>query len=216
MPYLLVAFAYLCGAIPFGLLFGSLKGIDVRKGGSGNIGATNVSRQLGKCMGLLTLVADTVKAILPMMLADRLLIGYPGQAAWVTICGAVAVLGHLFPVYLKFKGGKGVATAFGMLLFINAGSALSLLVVFILAVALSGFVSVGSLIASAMMPLSLWLFGAERLQLMVAAIVALLIWEKHWQNIVRLFRGEEKSWKKTAEEKKMVGKDHEERKMERT
>lgn len=197
MPYLLLLSSYLCGAIPFGLLFGRLKGIDVRRGGSGNIGATNVNRQLGKTMGLLTLLADAGKAVLPMFVAAAVLAGHPKVSDWVILCGGTAVLGHLFPIYLGFKGGKGVATAFGMLLYINFSAALVLAVLFIAVVYLSGYVSAGSLAAAAMMPVVLYFAGASRMELAVTIGLFLLIWIKHRQNIGRLCRGEEKSWKKT-------------------
>ena len=196
MPYLLLILSYLCGAIPFGLLVGRLKGIDVRQSGSGNIGATNVNRQLGKTMGFLTLLADSGKAVLPMFVADTMLAGHPLVSDWVILCGGVAVLGHLFPIYLWFKGGKGVATAFGMLLYINFPAALLLAVVFIVVVYWSGYVSAGSLATAAMMPVVLFFAGADGMQLAMTAVLFLLIWVKHRQNIVRLYKGEEKSWKK--------------------
>jgi len=198
MPYLLLILAYLCGSIPFGLLFGRMKGIDVRAGGSGNIGATNVSRQLGKAMGFLTLLADAAKAVLPMLLAAKLLETTPASPDWVAFSGAAAVLGHMFPLYLRFQGGKGVATALGMLLFLNVWAALLLVLLFIGVVALSGFVSAGSLAAAAMMPIIWWLFGARMDQIVIGLLLAALIWFKHRENLVRLWRGEEKSWKKPA------------------
>jgi len=196
MPYLLLIIAYLCGSIPFGLLFGRLKGIDVRAGGSGNIGATNVSRQLGKTLGLLTLLADAAKAIIPMLLAAKLLGNTSAGPDWIAFCGAAAVLRHMFPLYLRFRGGKGVATALGMLLFLNVWAALLLVLFFIGVVALSGFVSAGSLAAAAMMPVVWWLFDAGRDQIAIGLLLAALIWLKHRENIVRLWRGEEKSWKR--------------------
>lgn len=198
MPYFFLLLSYLCGAIPFGLLFGRLKGVDVRRGGSGNIGATNVSRQLGKTMGLLTLLADAGKAVLPMVIASTVLAGRPMASDWVALCGGAAVLGHLFPVYLNFRGGKGVATAFGMLLYINLPAALLLAVFFVAVVYLSGYVSAGSLAAAALMPAILYFAGASGMEVTVAAVLGLLIWFKHRQNIGRLLRGEEKPWKKCA------------------
>lgn len=198
MPYFLLLLSYLCGAIPFGLLFGRLKGIDVRQGGSGNIGATNVNRQLGRTMGLLTLLADAGKAALPMFVAATVLAGHSMVSNWVILCGGAAVLGHLFPIYLGFKGGKGVATAFGMLLYLNFPAALVLALLFVLVVYLSGYVSAGSLAATATMPLVLFYTDASTVELLVTIGLFLLIWFKHRQNIGRLCRGEEKSWKKTA------------------
>lgn len=196
MAYLLLILSYLCGAVPFGLLVGRLKGIDVRQGGSGNIGATNVNRQLGKTLGFLTLLADSGKAVLPMFVADTMLADHPLVSDWVILCGGAAVLGHLFPIYLGFRGGKGVATAFGLLLYANFPAALSLAILFFAVVYLSGYVSAGSLAAAAMMPVVLFFTGADGIQLTVTIVLFLLIWLKHRENIVRLMKGEEKSWKK--------------------
>ncbi|MEW6426951.1 MAG: glycerol-3-phosphate 1-O-acyltransferase PlsY [Thermodesulfobacteriota bacterium] len=188
---LLLLFAYLVGSIPCGLLLGLAVGVDVRKGGSGNIGATNVNRQLGRKLGLLTLIGDAAKAVLPMLLASTL----AGDATLVALAGAAAFLGHLFPVYLRFHGGKGVATALGMWLYLSPFSALVLMAVFAVTVAASGFVSAGSLAAAAALPLVLWLRGAPAAQPLIALLMAALIWFKHSDNIGRLRRGEEKSWK---------------------
>lgn len=193
----LIMTSYLIGAIPFGLLVGRIAGIDVRQEGSGNIGATNVSRVLGKKKGLLTLLCDVAKGFLPVWGASHLL---PETAAAtemiVVLCGLATVVGHMFPLYLKFKGGKGVATALGVFLFISPGSILITLIIFLAVVSGSGYVSVGSLAASALLPLWLWVLGEPPQMLMVAVVIALLIWFKHRSNIGRLLRGEEKGWKK--------------------
>jgi glycerol-3-phosphate acyltransferase PlsY len=114
----------------------------------------------------------------------------------VVLCGLATVLGHMFPVYLAFKGGKGVATALGVFLALSPWSILISLMIFVAAVAVSGYVSAGSLAASAFIPLWLWIFGASPLALVVSGVIALLIWFKHSSNIGRLLRGEEKGWKK--------------------
>lgn len=193
----LILVSYLVGAIPFGLLLGRLVGADVRLEGSGNIGATNVGRVLGKKMGILTLLCDVAKGFLPVWGVALLL---PETAAYrdliVVSSGLATVLGHMFPLYLKFKGGKGVATALGVFLFFSPGSILISLFVFVAAVTVSGYVSVGSLVASALIPLWLWLLGESPQVLVVALAIVLLIWIKHGSNIGRLRRGEEKGWKK--------------------
>lgn len=107
MNIFLAIASYLLGAIPFGLLFGKMAGVDVRLEGSKNIGATNVSRLLGKKLGLATLVCDCLKGYLPMLVAARLLQGQGSAELMVPACGVMAVLGHMFPVYLGFKGGRG-------------------------------------------------------------------------------------------------------------
>lgn len=196
MDIFLVAASYLLGAVPFGLLIGKMAGKDVRLEGSRNIGATNVSRLLGKKLGFVTLICDCLKGYVPMMLAARILEGQPQAVVLVPLCGVMAVVGHMFPVYLRFKGGKGVATGLGVFLYLSPLAILFSLGVFIGAVALSGFVSVGSLAASALMVVWLWLLGQSKITMVTAAAVAALIWLKHHENIGRLLRGEEKSWRK--------------------
>jgi glycerol-3-phosphate acyltransferase PlsY len=192
--------SYLIGAIPFGLLVGRLAGVDVRAAGSGNIGATNVARLLGRRLGVITLVLDCLKGFLPIFLAARMLPDGAGRSTALLLCGILAVVGHMFPVYLGFRGGKGVATGLGVFLFLSPPAIGVSVVVFVIAVALSGFVSAGSLLASGLFPLWLWLLGEPAGSIMSAVIIASLIWFKHHENIGRLIRGEEKSWKKKPPE----------------
>jgi acyl phosphate:glycerol-3-phosphate acyltransferase len=196
MYFLFPLFAYLLGAVPFGLVIGKCAGVDVRDQGSRNIGATNVSRVLGKRLGILTLVCDGLKGFVPMYLAALLLPESPHREALVACTGAAAVLGHMFPVYLRFRGGKGVATGLGVFLYLSPLATLISFVLFVGTVALSGFVSAGSLVASALIPLWLYLLGASPLVTAIAAVIAVLIWFKHRENILRLVQGKEKSWKK--------------------
>lgn len=196
MNILLLVASYLTGAIPFGLVIGKMVGKDVRQEGSKNIGATNVSRLLGKKLGFVTLVCDCLKGFLPMMVAATVITGSEKKELIVCLCGIMAVVGHMFPVYLKFKGGKGVATGLGVFLYLSPLAILISLGVFVGSVALSGFVSVGSLLASALMVVWLWLLGESTITIITAAIVAGLIWFKHHENIGRLLKGQEKSWKK--------------------
>ena len=198
MTVILPVVSYLVGAVPFGLLVGRLAGIDVRNGGSGNIGATNVSRLLGKKLGFVTLILDCFKGFLPIYMASRIIGEEEGGLMVVMLCGIMAVVGHMFPVYLKFKGGKGVATALGVFLYLSPPAIGISVVVFAAAVALSGFVSVGSLLASGLFPLWLWLFDQPSLMVITGFVIAVLIWIKHHQNIGRLLAGKEKSWKKTG------------------
>ena len=196
MNFLLPLFGYFVGAVPFGLVLGKMAGIDVRTKGSKNIGATNVSRVLGKKLGFLTLICDCLKGFLPMYLAASILPESETRELVVALSGIMAVLGHMFPVYLKFKGGKGVATGLGVFLFLSPPAILISLVVFVGTVAFSGFVSAGSLLASGLVPAWLWLLGSSRVTIVAATVVALLIWIKHHENIRRLLQGNEKSWKK--------------------
>lgn len=196
MSYLLFAASYFLGAIPFGLMIGKMAGKDVRKEGSKNIGATNVSRLLGKKLGFVTLICDCLKGYMPMLIAATLCKDDPNGELIVALCGLSAVVGHMFPIYLGFKGGKGVATGLGVFLYFSPLAILISLGVFVASVALSGFVSVGSLLSSALMVVWLWLLGGSKIAMMTAAVVAALIWLKHHENIGRLVKGEEKSWKK--------------------
>ncbi|NPB08727.1 MAG: glycerol-3-phosphate 1-O-acyltransferase PlsY [Thermodesulfobacteria bacterium] len=193
---LIFVLAYLLGSIPTALLVAKPFGIDPREHGSRNLGATNVARLLGKKWGLITLLGDMGKGILPMLLALHLFRDHPSRDWLVALTGLSAFLGHLFPLYLKFRGGKGVATATGVFLVLCPKALLVALVAFILAVKFSGFVSVGSLLASALMPGLIYLFCPNKAYETVALIMAVLIWIKHRENIRRLLRGEEKSWKK--------------------
>ncbi|ADH87006.1 glycerol-3-phosphate 1-O-acyltransferase PlsY [Desulfurivibrio alkaliphilus] len=206
--------AYLLGSVPFGLLLGKMAGIDVRRGGSGNIGATNVGRLLGKKLGVATLLADLLKGVLPMLLASWWLAGDEQRSLVVGLCGAAAFLGHLFPIYLGFKGGKGVATALGVFLYLTPLAALGSMVVFVLVLLNWGYVSLASLSAALLMPGLVWLLYSAPaalepgvgellgpawveiwLETLLALLFALLIWFKHRDNIGRLWRGEEKSWR---------------------
>ncbi len=192
---------YLVGSIPFGLIIGRLAGTDVRKEGSRNIGATNVSRVLGKKLGFLTLVCDCLKGLAPMALAGLYLPDTANREQVVAFTGVLAVVGHMFPVYLRFSGGKGVATGLGVFLYFSPVAIAISLTVFLAAVRLTGFVSVGSLLASALIPLWLYLLGAAKTAIWAAAVIALLIWGKHHENIKRLLHGQEKTWKKGKTEK---------------
>lgn len=191
--------SYLVGSIPFGLVVSRSSGIDIRSQGSGNIGATNVARLLGKKVGFLTLVLDLLKGSIPMVGTAALVAGEPSQNLIVALSGAAAVLGHMYPLYLGFKGGKGVATALGAFLYLAPLAVLLSLLVFLLTVWLSGFVSLGSLLSSATVILWLYLLGASGWKIYLAVFIVIMIWIKHHENISRLLSGTEKSWKKKEE-----------------
>lgn len=198
VPCLFILASYLVGAIPFGVLLSRSSGIDIRTEGSRNIGATNVTRLLGKKLGMLTLLADVAKGYFPMFIVARLLPDSPEKMTIIALCGAATVLGHMFPVYLGFKGGKGVATGLGVFLFLAPKAVLLCLLVFGAAVGLSGFVSLGSLLGSLVVIPGLLLLHEPAWKTVLASFVVLLIWFKHSQNITRLLRGTEKNWKKKA------------------
>jgi glycerol-3-phosphate acyltransferase PlsY len=186
--------AYLIGSIPFGILLAKLfGGVDVRKAGSGNIGATNVARVAGPLPGILTLVLDGVKGAAAVWLAAW----FANESAlWMTVAGLSALLGHCFPMWLRFRGGKGVATAAGMFLALCWPAALGAIGVFILVVLFSRFVSLGSVSAAAAMPLLIYLLWAPHhapppVITFGAFAAAMLVVYKHDANIQRLVEGRE-------------------------
>ncbi len=187
-PYLLPAIAYLLGSVPFGLVFSKAKGIDPRLHGSGNIGATNISRVLGKGWGITTLLCDTLKGYLPVLAAIRLEL----PSIIVALTGLAAVAGHCYSVFLTFKGGKGVATALGVFLAICPKAVAIAAVVFAGALYYTGYVSVGSLASVALMPVLLFFFKNDSIIQTMAWTVCFIIWLRHKDNIARLRKGEEK------------------------
>ena len=151
----LLVFSYFVGSIPFGLLFGRIfADVDVREFGSGNIGATNVNRVLGRKLGALTLLCDSLKGLIPTLVAAFLLQSQL-DAAWI---GISAFLGHIFPIYLRFQGGKGVATMFGVLFALSLPSGLIGLMTWLAGVKISKISSVGALTACAVIPVAVFLF----------------------------------------------------------
>lgn len=183
--------AYLLGSIPTGLLLGKLYGIDVRNEGSGNIGATNLYRTVGRKVGIMTLVGDCLKGLLPVLLAWKLGLLEPMQA-WI---GLAAFCGHVFSVFLLFKGGKGVATALGVYLALAPLAVLGALGVFILLVAIWRYISLGSIAAAAVMPLIIF-FRPHSTELLIATtLISAVVIIKHHTNISRLFPGTESKFK---------------------
>ena len=188
---LLVLAAYLLGSIPNGLLLARLKGVDLQKVGSGNIGATNVYRCVGKAWGVAAFALDAVKGFVPAFVFPMLMTGAPN---WLGLaCGAAAVAGHNWPIWLGFKGGKGVSTSAGMLLGIAPAAVGFGFAVFALTVALTRFVSLGSILAALAVPAAyLAMNGAENRLLAGALVVmGLLVIVKHRANIRRLLAGTE-------------------------
>lgn len=193
--------AYLLGSIPFGLLLAKLfGGADVRKSGSGNIGAANVTRVVGPLAGILTLALDTAKGAAGVLLAARFA---EENATWMMLAALSGLVGHCFPVWLKFKGGKGVATALGVFLALCLPAALAALIVFLIMVVSWRYVSLGSISAAAAMPLLMYFLWAPHhappLVITFGSLAAaVLIVYKHDANIQRLVQGEEPkfSWSK--------------------
>jgi acyl phosphate:glycerol-3-phosphate acyltransferase len=193
-----VIIAYLIGSIPFGYLIVRLTaGDDVRQTGSGGTGATNVTRRAGKAAGVITLILDALKGALAIVVARYLASGE--YTDWIVAAAAIAVLlGHIFPVWLGFKGGKGVATGVGVFLVLAPIVVLCAAVIFVVVVWLTKFVSLGSILAAATIPLFVWLqsvfvahVGDLRPLLTAAVVGALLIVFAHRGNIERLWNGTE-------------------------
>ena len=187
---LALAIAYLMGAIPFGYLLVKLTtGADVRAAGSGNIGATNVLRTTGRAAGIATLLLDIAKGWLAVWIAAHLAKGDP----WWTSAAALAVMaGHAYPVFLKFRGGKAMASFIGAFLYLTPVALAAVLAVFVVAVAWTRYISLGSIIAAATFPLAVWLIQRPALPIVAAAFVAgAFIVYRHSSNIQRLQQGKE-------------------------
>jgi len=186
--------AYLLGSVPWGLVLTRLfTSVDIRRQGSGNIGATNVQRLAGTPLGLLTLAGDLLKGAVPVYLAANVTGLDPiPQALFVSIVALAAFAGHLLPLYLKLKGGgKGVATAVGCFLVISPMSVLAALIAFLLVVCWSGRVSAGSLSAAAVLPAAVWWSLGSPVFVGCAVLMAALIVLRHKDNIRRLLTGSE-------------------------
>jgi len=187
MEIIVVIFSYLLGSIPTGYIVGALAGVDIRKVGSGNIGATNVARVVGKKRGLLTLIADVGKGFIPVFVAGRLGLSHTA----VALVAIAAFLGHLYPLFLKFRGGKGVATALGILLAIAPMATLVSMAVFAVVAVSSRLVSLGSIVAALTAPIMLWSLSYSPTVIATGVFLAVMITMRHRDNIQRLFAGTE-------------------------
>ena len=187
---LLLVFAYCVGAIPFGLLLGRLfADVDVRAHGSGNIGATNVNRVLGRKLGAATLGCDLLKGVLVVFLAKWLLPDEIVSHSWVALA---AFVGHCFPIYLNFNGGKGVATTFGVLLPISAKTAVIAFLVWLFAARVSRISSLGALSAAAVIPFLILYFTRDVQVFFIFVMMMVVLVYRHKENIRRLKSGVEK------------------------
>ena len=205
---LLLLGAYLLGSVPFSFLIGLAVGVDIRKTGSGNIGATNLSRAVGRKWGIAAFLLDFLKGLLPVLVASHFGGSSPQGFALAEsgnlplLAGASAILGHVFPAYLSFRGGKGVATTFGVMAGLSPLSALAAGAVWLLLYLTTRTVSLASLAAAIALPLSVLAFERGRVNGGFAAIlvfslfVTLLIFVRNSSNIARLLSGEELQFKK--------------------
>ncbi len=183
----LLVLAYLCGAVPTGVLLARRHGVDPRDVGSGNIGATNVARAAGVTAGALTLLGDAAKGLLPVLIAKKA--GYGAPA--VALTGLAAFLGHLYSCFLQFRGGKGVGTALGVLGGLAPGAMTVVLPTFAAALAISRYVSLASIVAAGVTPLVLAILDYDWTTVVVAMMIATLIIVRHRDNIRRLRFGTE-------------------------
>jgi acyl phosphate:glycerol-3-phosphate acyltransferase len=194
MGALAVVAAYLIGGIPFGLLVVKLMtGADVRDGGSGNIGATNVLRTTGRLAGVLTLILDAAKAWFAVWLADRL---SGGSEFWMSFAALAVLLGHAFSVWLRFKGGKAVASFVGAFAYLTPVPLLAVVLLFVFVVAWTRYLSLGSIIAAGLFPVACWMILHPTWPVLIAAVgAAVLVIARHRANIDRIRAGNERIFK---------------------
>lgn len=200
--YLMIPAAFLVGSIPFGILFTRGKGIDIRTVGSKNIGATNVLRTAGKMPAVLTLLCDILKGAAAVVICRVALIEIvqPYHAAdaflliedlWLGIAGLAAVMGHMFSVFLDFRGGKGVATGFGVMAVYSPAVGGTMLLIWLACAMIFKYSSLSALIAFISMPVLLFLFDASGIKIMLCSLLTFLIIYKHMSNIRNLIAGTE-------------------------
>jgi len=189
--------AYLLGAVPFGkIIAGMVAQIDITQRGSKNIGATNVARELGFKWGLLTLALDVLKGLVPILVFSAC--SFKGDIssqmalAVVSLC---PLLGHQFSIFMGFRGGKGVATALGIYMALSPIACVLGLLVFLLVVLKWDFISLGSMVSAGSIPIFLTLFHQPKPVVFASLVMAVLIYFRHGENVLRLVRGEERKWK---------------------
>ena len=187
---LVLVAAYLIGGIPFGYLLVKLKrGEDVRSMGSGNIGATNVLRTTGRVLGFATLLLDIAKGAAAVWLADRFL---NGSIQWMSLAALAVMAGHAYPVFLKFKGGKAVASFVGAFLYLTPLPLAAMLVVFVITVAVTRYISLGSVLAAGFFPIAVFLIEhPPAIVVLAAAIAGIFIVVRHRSNLERIRAGNE-------------------------
>jgi len=198
MTLLLLIFAYLLGSVPTGVILArAFSDVDPRTQGSKNIGATNIYRTAGKKLGIITLLGDILKGLIPVVIARATLDSH----FWIGAVALAAFLGHLYPVYLKFKGGKGIATGLGAFLALAPLAAILSFLVFAAVVYKSRYISLGSLTATAAFPVLLALLHSPAIYIPFAVVIGFFIFWRHRENIQRLMAGKENKFgaKKSAE-----------------
>ena len=194
IPLMVVLIAYCLGAIPFGYLLVKFKtGTDVRTAGSGNIGATNVMRTTGRGAGILTLILDIAKGYTAVWIAGRL---SEGDVLWTSVAAVTVMLGHAYPVFLGFKGGKAVASVVGAFLCLTPTALAVEIIIFVVIVFLTKHISMGSIVAAATLPFAVFMVARAPLPAVVAALIAgVFVIYRHSSNITRLRLGTESVFK---------------------
>jgi acyl phosphate:glycerol-3-phosphate acyltransferase len=187
MKWLILVVAYLLGSIPFGFLIGKRRGIDIRQYGSGNIGTSNVGRVLGKKAAILTLLGDGLKGVGAVLLAGLVI----GEYSWSAAAGLAAIIGHNWPVYLRFKGGKGVTTTYGAFLALSWLPGLATILTWVLVTWKTNKSSVAALVSAPCAVLFAGVFQIPQAGLGFAALTAGLIYLRHIDNIKRMLAGTE-------------------------
>ena len=180
--------AYLVGSVPFGFLIGKMRGVDVRTVGSKNIGATNVFRTVGKKWGLLAFLCDFLKGFVPTMVAKQC----AADVSWLPVAvGLACVIGHTLTVFMKFRGGKGVATAFGMLVALIPGLVGIAFLIFVALFACTNYISLGSCGAATFLAVAIWFYPVPLAVEIIVSLIGVFVVVKHKSNISRLLNGTE-------------------------
>ncbi|MBI4824758.1 MAG: glycerol-3-phosphate 1-O-acyltransferase PlsY [Nitrospirae bacterium] len=187
---LLIIYSFILGSIPFGLIIARMKGIDPRKVGSGNIGATNILRSAGRMAGILTLLGDSLKGVAAVAIGRALGVG----AFYEGILGISAIAGHNFSLFLGFRGGKGVATSLGAVLIYMPQAGMIAIAIWLLVALITRYSSLGALVTFAFLPLIAFMLGEGREKIVIAGIISLFIFIRHIGNIKRLLKGTERGF----------------------
>jgi glycerol-3-phosphate acyltransferase PlsY len=184
-----ILIAYLLGSISFSFLAGKLlKGIDIRNHGSGNAGATNTLRVLGVGPGVTVLLLDALKGVIAVMLGHWL---GDGSSLLLVICGVAAIAGHNWPIFFGFRGGKGIATTIGVMITLAFLPALIVIVIAIVAIAITRYVSLGSLLGTVLLPIFIWSMGRPTEIFVLSLVLFVFAWYRHRSNIGKLLKGQE-------------------------
>lgn len=182
----IITLSYLLGSIPFGVIISKYKGINLKEKGSGNIGATNVLRTVGKGAAAFTLLGDLLKGSLSVFIANNFL-----HEPWIAFTGIAVILGHIFPVFIRFKGGKGVATTFGVVLIYSPIVAISAILLWSVVVFIFRYSSLGAVITFFFLPAIVSILDPDKMKLYFSSFISIIIILKHKDNLLRIFKGTE-------------------------